>query len=324
VHTVRARFFFALTLAAALAACRPASHAPSGETTAVGRAQLYRTGQPAYDRYFDAVYQLQLEVARVPAERRATRAELAHALGLLPDAPAPRVVEMMHERAVDAGKDGYWFRVEGYRAVTEGKEPETQVRAIGHALDACLRAEAAAVDRLRQVPERARALWDLTRRVEMGLDADFFGFRRKEVRGEVAAVKRVLRALSNQGTEQMLEGEKFVLDLTAAVSPGGVSPRPGDVEVADKRRAPGGARKHGAGAEPSAAEPVVDREPLSGRPAPKPAAKRPAAAERPVAAAKPAAERPAPATKPAVERPAPAAKPATKPAGKPAGDDFNP
>lgn len=322
----RARFFFALTLSAALAACRPVPNAPGVETTSVGRAQLYQTGQPTYDRYFEAVHQLQLEVARVPVERRAARAELAHALGLLPDAPVPRVVEAMHERAVDVGKGGHWFRVEGYRVVTEGREPDSPVRAVGTALDACLRSEAAAAERLKQVPVRARALWDLTRSVEVGIDADFFGFRRKEVRREVAVVRRVLVTMANEGIARMLEGEKFALDLTAAVSPSGVAiagatpPVSGEPDRLDKKRA-AGARKRGVEAPPAGEASAAVERPAAPKPAPKPPPARPAVAERPPPAVKPAADRPPPAVKPAAERPA-APKPASKP--KPAGDDFNP
>ncbi len=305
---VRARFFVALTLAASLAGCRPSPAASAADATHVGRAQLYRTGQAAYDRYFEAVYELQAEVARVPEERRAARAELAHALGLLPDAAAPRVVEAMHERAIEVGKGGAWFRVEGDRAVTEGVAPETSSRAVGRALDECLRSEAAAVERLRKVPGRARALWDVTRRVEAGLDADFFGFKRKEVKREVAAVRRALRTLSDEGTERLLEGQKFALDLTAAVSPrslaiaGAPAAPPPEPERVEKKRAPGAGRK-----------PPPERPSTAEAPAVKPAAERPAV--------KPAAERPAP--KPAAERPAPKPPKPPKPA-KPAGDDFNP
>ncbi|MCU0681754.1 MAG: hypothetical protein MUF34_05775 [Polyangiaceae bacterium] len=304
-----------MTLASSLVACRPSPHAPGAETTHVGRSQLYRSGQITYDRYFAAVHQLQEEVARAPAERRVARAELAHALGLLPESATGRVVTEMHERAVDLSKSGHWFRVEGYRAVTEGAAPGAPVRSVGQALDACLRSEEQAAERLRQVPIRARALWDLTRSIEGGLDADFFGFKRKEVKAEVAAVKRSLRMLSDESTARLLEGEKFVLDLTAAVSPGalafsGGAPSPSPSAAAE----PDHVEKKKAH---SARKPAAERPPLAVRPATERTEPKPAAL--------PAAERPAP--KPAAERPAPkppAPKPAAPKPAKPAGDDFNP
>jgi hypothetical protein len=205
------------SLALAAAACTPAG---SPQNTTVGRGELYRTGKVPYDELFSSVHDLQVEVASVDDDLRASRSSLAQSVGLLPTAPPDRVLEMLRSRAGELKAKGATLSTTATTAAAEGK-PTAESRTIAQGLGACLLAEKGIVDRMRKVPERADALLSVQTTLIGSVENEFPLVRAREVKRELEAARAVLGKLKEDAPKLQATTEKYADDLRAAA--GGVT-----------------------------------------------------------------------------------------------------
>jgi len=125
IFRVNTRLTRALTVAAWLGAAllTPSCAAfGGGGPSNVAQGKYYSSGNPQYDEFFIALYQLQLKMADLPRVPDAERQSLAQALTLSPETPTDGVAERLHEEAEKLSQTGIRMRLE--QSPSEGK-PES-------------------------------------------------------------------------------------------------------------------------------------------------------------------------------------------------------
>ena len=200
--------------ALSLLACLPPSQAGSSSAH-VEQGELYRPGKSPYDEYFVAVHDLQLEMAALPDDRRAARATLIQALGLLPTASAERVLNAFKERANDVRRAGGHFVINGTMATTEGNVPEG-TSTLTQGVSSCLGSERQLAERMTQMPDRADAVAAREGALETSVDSDFAAPSRPQVTSELQASKRVLQQIDENARAQSKSSRQLIDDLTKA------------------------------------------------------------------------------------------------------------
>jgi len=83
-----------------------------GGPSTVAQGKYYSSGNPQYDEFFIALYQLQVEMADAPSVPDAERQSLAQTLGLSPETPADGVAQRLREEAQKLSRTGVRMRLE--------------------------------------------------------------------------------------------------------------------------------------------------------------------------------------------------------------------
>src|SRR4051812_43792684 len=122
----------ALALSAWLgsAALAPACAAfGGGGPSTVAQGKYYSSGNPQYDEFFIALYQLQLKMADAPRVPDAERQSLAQTLGLSPEAPTEGVAQRLREEAQKLGHTGIHMRLEESAPADKPESASATIRA---------------------------------------------------------------------------------------------------------------------------------------------------------------------------------------------------
>jgi hypothetical protein len=308
----------AVALAFLLAGCFGTS-GPS--TVAQGRAQ-YRTGEPAYDEYFAAVYELQVALAKAPAEEQQVGQTLRGALGVDPAGSIDDAVARANQHAQALASAGTRLKVDlrgmGEPApevdvVPTGTPPDPAGQAFAGAIRDGVLAFAALHGRMRQTRAVIDRLQVMAPALEAQLDTVFRKSlaRRTEVRKNFEDSKALIPIMiARAQTVEQSAGQAAVRlaeacrtddgsDRVAAVlvpipgQPGAAEAAPPATEsaaapVTEQPSAPAGAEE----AAPPPAEAAAPPEPASpAEPAvPPPAATAPAPAQPPPAVQPPSGQ----------------------------------
>ncbi len=101
--------FRAALLSGMVSACA-ALQAQSQSTVAQGK--YYAAGQPRYDEFFVGLFLLQVEMEQAPHVPELERLNLAHSLGLTPQASTEQVGQRLHDEALKLRRSGLRMRLE--------------------------------------------------------------------------------------------------------------------------------------------------------------------------------------------------------------------
>lgn len=288
-----------VVLVAVLGAGSPACFLFAGPTH-IEQGQAYVTGNGDYDAFFKEVVDASEESKKVAGDDGGTKAALAEALGLAPDAGGDEVSAALSERAKKLQASGVVLHLElmpEVRLVRAGEgEVDESTQKVLTLLEQRVKASVEAAQRVGALPDKLARLE--RKRTELrGGTAQAFAVTKSETRSEIEreldAAKDIIARSATDGAKVAGDAARVALELARAVETGAGQAA---LEAAKKP-------------EPAAT--------AKGKPVPPPRGKLPAKPGA-VAAAKPTA----PPAKPAGAPPAaPPAKPATKPAKS---DDFEP
>jgi hypothetical protein len=103
------------------------------KTTAVGRAELYATGEPTYDQFFRDLYTQQVELGDAPARELGSRSELARRLEIR-DASPDALARDVKTRASSLAGAGTKLRLEADSDV-EDEDASVRVEVLGNLAD---------------------------------------------------------------------------------------------------------------------------------------------------------------------------------------------
>ena len=98
-----------------------------GGPSLVAQGKYYSSGNPQYDEFFIALYQLQVEMANAPSAALAERQNLAQALGLSPETPAEGVAQRLREEALKLSRTGLRMKLEQNASLDKPEAASTNI-----------------------------------------------------------------------------------------------------------------------------------------------------------------------------------------------------
>ncbi len=310
----KTRFARALAVSACLAS---AAVLPScavfggGGPSQVAQGKYYSSGNPQYDEFFIALYQLQVEMADAPHVPDTERQSLAQALGLSPETPADGVTERLREEALKLNRTGVRMRLEQSAPPDKPETASATIRATYRPKDAAsagllVKVETSATNLLRTATsmKAAEVLLGKLEVEAINLDADVpkaFAKARVGKKGEVkknlADAQKLITLMKARGDDVRAQCEALLTAIAKAVNtddgslsappPESANPEPPKPADADAKKAPKPhAKPKAASSTPAARAPAPAPKPKP--PSPKPAAGDDDAPAKPAAPSKPA------------------------------------
>jgi hypothetical protein len=313
ISRAKTRLTRALTLAAWLGAAALAPGCAAfggGGPSNVAQGKYYSSGNPQYDEFFIALYQLQLKMADSPRVPNAERQSLAEALTLSPETPGDGVADRLHEEAQKLSRSGIRMRLEQTASEDKPENASATIRASARPKDDASAAlfsklETSATN-LRRTASEMKASLTLLAKLEVdaiNLDADvpkaFIAARvgkQSEVKKNLADAQKLIVLMKARADEVRTQCEELLARIAKAIDTDDGSLSAPQPEPASPESPKAGELKKGAkgNAKPKAA---------SSAPAPSAPAK-----PKPAAAAKPANDDEAPAKPAAPSKPPPPPK----------------
>lgn len=185
----------------------------SGGPSTVGQGkEQYRTGEPSFDEYFGALYELQVELGRAPEDEKEARRNLSKDLKGDPDASATMLAKRVEKRAAELAEAGTGLKVE-LRGLGEGTAA-VEITPAGNDLDSEGTAFVAAVkkgiltqatihNRMRKAQLVLERLQSLTPALEQQVDSVFRKSvaQKGEVRKNLADAKKLIPIMSARAQE---------------------------------------------------------------------------------------------------------------------------
>ncbi len=206
-----------LSMALATAGC------VSTGSTHVSRGEQYQPGLIAYDEFFKLLHELQIEVHGVDDDRRAARSGLTQAVGLLPDAPTDRILDLLRQKVTEARSKGASFVVQGDSIKATGSaEAQTLATQAGQ----CVVGERKIAESMKQVAPRASSLGAMANTLVGTVDRDFTMLRAKEVRRELDDARYVLTRMRDASPRISAASQKLSDDVVAIFAAGGSAAKP--------------------------------------------------------------------------------------------------
>jgi hypothetical protein len=262
---------------------------PGASSVAVGK--LYVSGEPSYDEFFSALYQVQLPMGQAGDREAGNRSRVCNALGVPANSSAEQIADALDQRAVGITKAGVTLKVKlsGLDAgnataelVVSGSPAKPADLALIAALGPSLRDEAALISELRGQRPQIDRLKPQADALEPGIDVTFRkggSPKKSEVRKNVVDAQRIIPLMLQRSddTEHLakdfLRKVQKVLGTPAVASapavPAPAAPAP---EAAPPAKKTGGKAKPGAPhAEAAPVKPkAAESEPAEPAPKPKP------------------------------------------------------
>lgn len=282
-----------------------------GGPSTVAQGKYYSSGNPQYDEFFIALYQLQVEMADAPSVPDSERQSLAQALGLSPETSAEGIAQSLREEALKLNRSGVHMRLEQSASPDKPEAASATIRASYRPKDSAsanliTKVETSATNLLRLVSE-LKASETLLGKLEVqtiSLDADVpkvFAEARVGKRGEVkknlADAQKLITLMKARGNDVSAQAEQLLATIAKAVNTDdGSLSTPSPEPAAEAAKPEADAKK---------AEPRAHPKPRAASPAP--------AASTPAAAPKPKPNKPAAGDGDAPAKPAAPSKPATAP-----------
>jgi hypothetical protein len=300
--------------------------------THVGQKELYKTGNPDFDEFFEEVNAVQVKAQGMDEDAKKARAPLGGHLGA-GDASVDDLLDKLKDRAEDLaqGKAKVHFALEGLdeqgkpaagkplevKSQAKGRPVPKEANDFASAVEGMARAEGQVWEKYSPLADKCHRMGDKAAALDESVDANFVSKeKRQEVRKELGASRIVLKDIGERGDRVVADALKFLRET-------------GEGFVAAASAEPKKKEKKGKPARAAAPAPKP-KEPPREAPHPKEAASHPAPppkepVSRPSPPPKPAREE-----RPEAAEPKPAAAPAPpparelKPAAGPAPADFNP
>ncbi|HWZ87670.1 MAG TPA: hypothetical protein VNW92_02435 [Polyangiaceae bacterium] len=273
-----------------------------GGPSLVAQGKYYSSGNPQYDEFFIALYQLQVEMAGAPSAVDAERQNLAQALGLSPETPADGLAQRLREEALKLSRTGLRMKLEQNASLDKPEAASANIVATYRPKDNAAASLISKVETsatvLLRTDSQMKAAETLLAKLEVqsiNLDADVpkaFAEARVGKQGEVkknlADAQKLITLMKARGDDVHTQSEQLLTAVSKAVNTddGALSAPP---PVAPETKAPDAAPK------PHAKAKAASGAPASSAPAPaaKPKPPKPAAGDD-EAPAKPAPSKPAP------------------------------
>jgi hypothetical protein len=187
----------------------------------VAQGQLYRTGNPDFDGYFQDVHQQQVDAATWDDDEKTARKPLATALELPPDAPDVSLVQGTYEASTKVAKQPGSLRLDldgtNVHVSTNGGASDSPVF---RGVEDSSHQELERAKKLHAVEPKIDALVkqgnDLTGKVKDAF-AKYGPTRQNEVTSELNASIAALSALKTRVQSEARGSEDFVADLERAL-----------------------------------------------------------------------------------------------------------
>ncbi len=197
----------------------------SGGPSAVGQGKQYQTGNPTFDEYFQSLYELQVELAKAPADEKAIRQALAKELKGDPDASASLLAKRAAKRAKTLAEAGTGLKIK-VSGLGEGN-PAAEVTTAGADLDAegtefvngmktAIVAEARLHNRMKKAVRIIEKLSGMTVALEQQVDTAFRKSvsQKGEVKKNLADAKKLLPIMQARAEEVATNAEAAVKKLS--------------------------------------------------------------------------------------------------------------
>lgn len=233
----------ALWVAIAALAASACASAPRRET-AVGKEELYRSGNFDYDEFFEDVNSLQTGSKNAEADEKGARAPLGVALGL-GETSVDRMLDALREKTqeLSLGKGRVRFALQGLDDAGRplaGQSPQVSTSAkkrpvpkdatsLAAALGQTAQSEAQVWERYAALPEKGRRLVARAQELKASLDREFMGAsraKREQVERELEAAGSVSGEIAETcdkvvvtATRFLKEGREILVASAAAEAP---------------------------------------------------------------------------------------------------------
>ena len=228
-------FFLALSTALtpvglAAIASTPSCLFGSGGPSAVGQGKKYVSGDPNFDDFFNALFELQVELAKSPQEEKEIRRELAKKLKGDPDASGTLLAKRADKRAKELASNGIGLKME-VSGLDEGDEPSAKVTTVGKdpsgddkefvdAVQKAAEAELKLVARLRKGKREIERLRGLSMALDQQVDAAFrLGgpSKKSEVRKNLNDARTLMPLMGGRADEVIESARTTVKKLEEAM-----------------------------------------------------------------------------------------------------------
>lgn len=268
---------------------------PGASSVAVGK--LYVSGDPSYDEFFSALYQVQLPMGQAGDREAGNRNRVCSALGAPANSSAEQIADALDQRAVGITKAGVTLKVKSSgldagNAVADlmvsGSPAKPADLALISALGQSIRDEAALISDLRSQRPQIDRLKPQADSLEPGIDVTFRkggAPKKSEVRKNVLDAQRIIPLMLQRSddTEHLAKDflqkvQKVLGSPAVAAAPAPPPPVASTPEPAPPPKKTGGKAKPGA-AHTEAPPPKLkleESEPAEPKPKPEPKAKPPA------------------------------------------------
>lgn len=259
---------------------------PQGPTD-VARGEYYSAGKPAFDSFFIALHDLQVELLAAPAEPQQARQSLAQAVGLSADASEESLSSRLRQELKKLESQGLRVRLEvpDSPAADASATLHTSESGAASPLRAKLPEQATRLVRSRNRMQQTRAQLDKLRVTGIGLEANIDAefrtdgpWKRDEVRRNLADGQKLITLMQARAQEVEDQDKKLLTLLAAAVTTDpnlgkavAYTPPPVEEPTRPAKRTParpsGGARPSApAAAKPSAPAPAKPSAPAPAKP----------------------------------------------------------
>jgi hypothetical protein len=263
---------------------------------AVGK--LYVSGDPSYDEFFSALYQVQLPMGQAADREAGSRSRVCNALGVPGESSAEQIADALDQRAVGLGKSSITLKVKlsgmdagnaAAELVVSGSPAKPADLALISALGQSLREDAALITDLRSQRPQIDRLKPQADSLEPGIDVTFRkggNPKKSEVRKNVIDAQRIIPLMSQRSEDTEHLAKEFLQKIQKvlggpAVAAAPVAPAPAAPESATApppKKGVGKTKPAAAHTEPASASAkpkAVDAAPEP-KPKPEPKAKPPA------------------------------------------------
>jgi hypothetical protein len=227
---MKTKILLALCLAFALASAACVKRAQVGETH-VGRGELFRTGQVAFDEFFEDVNVLQRDTKTIKGDQSKALASIGKLMSLS-DPSAKTVFVAVKERArkLAESKKGKAFlvldgiddhgRTQPGKQVTviasagRGQAAPKDAQELAAALDEAAKGEGQIAEKTFPMAEKAKRRTNEADRLRAQVDAEFSSkSKREEVERELDSAKRVLAEIAVKSDEAATSAAGFLHDM---------------------------------------------------------------------------------------------------------------
>lgn len=199
--------------------------APQGPTE-VARGEYYSAGKPAFDSFFIALYELQVELLAAPGALQQARRNLAHAVGLTAEASDESLASRLRQELKKLESQGLRLRLEvpDSPAADASATLHASESAVSSALRSKLPEEATRLVRSRNRMQLTRAQLEKLRvtgiQLETKVDAEFRvagPWKRDEVRRNLADGQKLI-TLMQARAQEIEDQDKRLLALVATAA----------------------------------------------------------------------------------------------------------
>ncbi len=203
----------------------------SGGPSAVGQGKKYVSGDPNFDEFFATLFDLQVDLGKVPQEEKEIRHQLAKELKGDPDASGSLLAKRAEKRAKDLASAGTGLKLE-VKGLDEGEDPSADMSSAGKDLSGDDKefadaVEKAALSELKLIARlrKGKAEIERLKALSMALDQQVDGaFRlggpskKAEVRKNLADARTLMPLMAARADEVIDSARTTVKKLKDAVN----------------------------------------------------------------------------------------------------------